>query len=150
MTPVKVGINGFGRIGGRMVLKAICDQGLLGKDIDAVAVVDVSMDADYLAYQIKYDSIHGQFNHRASTVRLNGAIPTGWLAWCVMCITGEDEMPYINLKLVGKLNKKQKETIAKEFSETLLRVADKKKESTYLVIDEVNGKNWAGGGKLFE
>lgn len=59
-------------------------------------------------------------------------------------------MPYINLKLVGKLNKKQKETIAKEFSETLLRVAGKKKESTYLVIDEVNGKNWAQGEKFFE
>lgn len=59
-------------------------------------------------------------------------------------------MPYINLKLVGKLNKKQKKTIAKEFSETLLRVAGKKKESTYLVIDEVSGKNWAQGDKFFE
>lgn len=57
-------------------------------------------------------------------------------------------MPYINLKLVGKLNKKQKETIAKEFSDTLLRVAGKKKESTYLVIDEVDGKNWALGEKF--
>ncbi len=57
-------------------------------------------------------------------------------------------MPYINLKLVGKLNKKQKEAIAKEFSETLLRIAGKKKESTYLVIDEVNGENWAQGDKL--
>ncbi len=58
-------------------------------------------------------------------------------------------MPYINLKLVGQLNKKQKEAIAKEFSETLLRVAGKKKESTYLVIDEVNGENWAQGEKFF-
>lgn len=58
-------------------------------------------------------------------------------------------MPYINLKLSGKLNKKQKKAIAKEFSETLLRVAGKKKESTYLVIDEVNGENWAQGDKFF-
>ena len=58
-------------------------------------------------------------------------------------------MPYINLKLVGKLNKKQKETIAKEFSDTLLKVAGKKKESTYLVIDEVKGENWAQGDKFF-
>lgn len=43
-------------------------------------------------------------------------------------------MPYINLKLVGKLTKKQKTAIAKEFSETLLKVAGKPKESTYLVI----------------
>jgi len=58
-------------------------------------------------------------------------------------------MPYINLKLVGKLTKKQKEAIAKEFSETLLRVAGKPKESTYIVIDEVEGKNWAQGDKFF-
>jgi glyceraldehyde-3-phosphate dehydrogenase/erythrose-4-phosphate dehydrogenase len=40
MAAVKVGINGFGRIG-RMVFQAIADQGLLGKEIDVVAVVDV-------------------------------------------------------------------------------------------------------------
>jgi len=58
-------------------------------------------------------------------------------------------MPFINLKLVGRLNKEQKAAIAKEFSETLLRVAGKKKESTYLVIEEVAGENWAQGEKFF-
>lgn len=58
-------------------------------------------------------------------------------------------MPYINLKLVGKLTKKQKIKIAEEFSDTLLKVAGKTKESTYLVIDEVEGKNWAKGEKFF-
>lgn len=58
-------------------------------------------------------------------------------------------MPYINLKLVGSLSKAQKEQIAKEFSETLLKVARKPKESTYLVIDEVLGENWAKGEKFF-
>ena len=37
---IKVGINGFGRIG-RLVFQALCDQGLLGKEIDVVAVVDI-------------------------------------------------------------------------------------------------------------
>jgi len=63
---VKVAINGFGRIG-RMVFQALCDQGLLGKSIDVVAVVDVSTDADYFAYQMKYDSIHGKFKHDVKT-----------------------------------------------------------------------------------
>jgi 4-oxalocrotonate tautomerase len=58
-------------------------------------------------------------------------------------------MPFVNLKLIGKLTKEQKEGIAKEFSETLLRVAGKTKESTYLVIDEVKGENWAQGEKFF-
>jgi 4-oxalocrotonate tautomerase len=58
-------------------------------------------------------------------------------------------MPFINLKLIGKLTKEQKEQIAKEFSDTLLRVAKKPKEYTYLVIDEVEAGNWAQGDKLF-
>jgi glyceraldehyde 3-phosphate dehydrogenase len=66
MAKIKVGINGFGRIG-RMVFQSICDQGLLGKEIDVVAVVDMTTDADYFAYQIKYDSVHGRFKHDIST-----------------------------------------------------------------------------------
>ena len=58
-------------------------------------------------------------------------------------------MPYINLKVVGKLTREQKEKIAKEFSDTLLKVANKPKEATYLVIDEVSGENWAQGDNFF-
>ncbi len=63
---IRVGINGFGRIG-RLVFQALCDRGLLGKEIDVVGVVDVSTDADYFAYQLKYDSVHGRFKHPIST-----------------------------------------------------------------------------------
>ncbi len=59
---MKVAINGFGRIG-RLVLQSIVDQGLLGKDkVDVVAVVDISTDAEYFAYQLKYDSVQGKLN----------------------------------------------------------------------------------------
>ena len=58
-------------------------------------------------------------------------------------------MPYINLRVVGKLTSDQKKTIAKEFAETLERVAKKPKNATYLVIDEVSGENWAQGEKFF-
>lgn len=58
-------------------------------------------------------------------------------------------MPYINLKLVGTLTKTQKEEIARQFSETLEKVANKPKDHTYLVIDEVPGENWAAGDKFF-
>jgi 4-oxalocrotonate tautomerase len=58
-------------------------------------------------------------------------------------------MPYINLKVVGKLSKNQKEEIAKQFAETLWKVANKSKDHTYLVIDEVPGENWAVGEKFF-
>ena len=57
---MKVAINGFGRIG-RLVFQSIVDQGLLGKDkIDVVAVVDIATDAQYFAYQLKYDSVQGK------------------------------------------------------------------------------------------
>lgn len=52
-----------------MVFQALCDQGLLGKEIDVVAVVDVSTDADYFAYQMKYDSVHGRFKHTVTTAK---------------------------------------------------------------------------------
>lgn len=56
---IRVGINGFGRIG-RLVFRAICDRGLLGKGIDVVAVNDI-VPADNLAYLLKYDSTQGKF-----------------------------------------------------------------------------------------
>src|SRR5258706_4944562 len=57
---VKVAINGFGRIG-RLVFRAMVEQGLVGKDIEVVAVGDI-VPADNLAYLMKYDSIQGRFN----------------------------------------------------------------------------------------
>lgn len=58
--PTKIGINGFGRIG-RLVFRAIAEQGLLGKDVEVVAINDL-VPADNLAYLLKYDSIQGRFN----------------------------------------------------------------------------------------
>ena len=57
-------------------------------------------------------------------------------------------MPYVNLKVAGKLTREQKTAIAKEFSETLERIAGKPKDATYLVIDEVERENWAKGDQL--
>jgi glyceraldehyde 3-phosphate dehydrogenase len=58
--PVKVAINGFGRIG-RLVFRAMVEQGLVGKDVEVVAVGDI-VPADNLAYLLKYDSTQGRFN----------------------------------------------------------------------------------------
>ncbi len=51
----KIGINGFGRIG-RMVFRAAVER----KDIEVVGINDL-LEVDYLAYMLKYDSVHGQF-----------------------------------------------------------------------------------------
>src|SRR6187402_1702633 len=62
---VKVAINGFGRIG-RLVYRALVEQGLVGKDIEVVAVGDI-VPADNLAYLVKYDSIQGRFKGEVSS-----------------------------------------------------------------------------------
>ena len=72
---VKVGINGFGRIG-RQIINVMADKGVLGKTLDVVAVVDVSTDAKYFAYQLKYDSVQGHFRGTVGSEKSN--ILTRW------------------------------------------------------------------------
>jgi glyceraldehyde 3-phosphate dehydrogenase len=62
---VKIAINGFGRIG-RLVFRALVEQGLLGSKFDVVAVGDI-VPADNLAYLLKYDSTQGRFNGTVSS-----------------------------------------------------------------------------------
>ncbi|HEX3717494.1 MAG TPA: type I glyceraldehyde-3-phosphate dehydrogenase [Verrucomicrobiae bacterium] len=63
--PVKVAINGFGRIG-RLVFRALAEQGMIGTDVDVVAVGDI-VPADNLAYLVKYDSTQGRFKGEVSS-----------------------------------------------------------------------------------
>jgi glyceraldehyde 3-phosphate dehydrogenase len=62
---VKIAINGFGRIG-RLVFRALVEQGLLGTTFDVVAVGDI-VPADNLAYLLKYDSTQGKFQGTVSS-----------------------------------------------------------------------------------
>ena len=61
MKTIKVGINGFGRIG-RLVFRAA----QLRKDIEIVGINDL-LDLEYIAYMLKYDTIHGKFEGEIST-----------------------------------------------------------------------------------
>jgi glyceraldehyde 3-phosphate dehydrogenase len=58
MAKIKVGINGFGRIG-RLVFRAAMDR----SDIEIVGINDL-IDVDYMAYMLKYDSTHGKFTKK--------------------------------------------------------------------------------------
>jgi len=55
MSTIKVGINGFGRIG-RLVFRAMTER----DNIEVVGINDL-IDATYMAYMLKYDSVHGIF-----------------------------------------------------------------------------------------
>ncbi len=60
MSTIKVGINGFGRIG-RLVFRAAMKR----KNIEVVGINDL-IDVDYMAYMLKYDSVHGRFDGEVS------------------------------------------------------------------------------------
>ncbi len=57
---IKVGINGFGRIG-RLVFRAACER----DDIEIVGINDPFIDLDYMVYMLKYDTVHGRFSGAA-------------------------------------------------------------------------------------
>ena len=62
---VKIGINGFGRIG-RLAFRRIMDLGEKSKDIEVVAINDLTTPS-LLAHLLKYDSTHGTFDHEVSS-----------------------------------------------------------------------------------
>ncbi len=100
---VKIGINGFGRIG-RLVFNALVDKGLLGKEIDVVAVVDITTDAKYFAYQLKYDSVHGRFNGKLATEKSSASaadddvlIVNGSKIKCILATKEPSQLPWKDL-----------------------------------------------------
>lgn len=70
MSTIKVGINGFGRIG-RLVFRAMAER----SNIEVVGINDL-IDAEYMAYMLKYDSVHGTFKGEVS-VQGNNLVVNG-------------------------------------------------------------------------
>ncbi|WP_028329133.1 type I glyceraldehyde-3-phosphate dehydrogenase [Brachyspira alvinipulli] len=90
---VKVAINGFGRIG-RLVFQALVERGLLGKEIEVVGVVDVSTDAKYFAYQLKYDSVHGRMKADISTEGEDVLVVNGNKIKCIGATKELKDLPW--------------------------------------------------------
>jgi len=57
-------------------------------------------------------------------------------------------MPFVNVKVAGKLNTEQKKKISEGITEILSDVAGKPASSTYILIEEHDRENWGVGGKL--
>jgi 4-oxalocrotonate tautomerase len=57
-------------------------------------------------------------------------------------------MPYISVRVAGKLTMEQKREIANDISSSLEKVANKPKASCYIVFDEVERTNWAKGENI--
>ena len=91
----KVAINGFGRIG-RLVFRALVDQGLLGKEVEVVAINDL-VPATNLAYLLKYDSIQGRFNGTVEAPDDDTLVVNGQTIKSLSIRKGPDALPWKEL-----------------------------------------------------
>jgi glyceraldehyde 3-phosphate dehydrogenase len=141
---IKIGINGFGRIG-RMVFRAAVQN--FGNDIEVVGINDL-LEPDYLAYMLKYDSVHGRFKGDVSVdgntlvvngkpIRLTAVKNPAELAWGDV---GAD----IVVESTGLF-------LTKETAEAHLKAGAKKvimsapsKDDTPMFVYGVNDKTYAG------
>lgn len=89
---IKIGINGFGRIG-RLVFRALVDQGLLGSKFDVVAINDL-VPSDNLAYLLKYDSTQGRFNGTVEAPTDDSLVVNGQTIKCLAVREGPAALPW--------------------------------------------------------
>ena len=88
----KIGINGFGRIG-RLVFRALVDQGLLGSEFEVVAINDL-VPSDNLAYLLKYDSTQGRFNGTVEAPTSDSLVVNGHNIQCLAVREGPAALPW--------------------------------------------------------
>lgn len=139
---IKVGINGFGRIG-RFVFRAACER----NDIEIVGINDL-LDADYMAYMLKYDSTHGKFNGtvevkdgqlvvNGKTVRVTAERDPADLAWDT--IGAEVVVESTGLFLTDETARKHIQAGAKK-----VVLSAPSKDATPMFVMGVNQSDYAG------
>ena len=141
---VKLGINGFGRIG-RMVFRAAVEN--LSNDIEVVGINDL-LDPDYLAYMLKYDSVHGAFKGEVSVegntlivngkkIRLTAEMDPANLKWNE--VGAEVVVESTGLFLTDEKARKHIEAGAKK-----VIMSAPSKDATPMFVYGVNDKTYAG------
>ena len=141
---IKVGINGFGRIG-RMVFRAAVEN--FSDDIQIVGINDL-LEPEYLAYMLKYDSVHGIFNHDikvegsnlivdGKAIRLTAEMDPANLKWNE--VGAEIVVESTGLFLEDAKARKHIEAGAKK-----VIMSAPSKDSTPMFVYGVNDKTYAG------
>jgi len=139
---IKIGINGFGRIG-RFVFRAACER----NDIQVVGINDL-IDVDYMAYMLKYDSTHGRFNGtvevvdgnlvvNGETVRVTSERNPADLKWDA--ISAEVVVESTGLFLTDETARKHIEAGAKK-----VVLSAPSKDATPMFVMGVNNSDYAG------
>ncbi|MBO8439243.1 MAG: type I glyceraldehyde-3-phosphate dehydrogenase [bacterium] len=141
---IKLGINGFGRIG-RMVFRAAVQN--FSNDIQVVGINDL-LDADYLAYMLKYDSVHGRFDGdikvegnflivNGNKIRLTAEMDPANLKWNE--VGADVVVESTGLFLTDELSRKHIKAGAKK-----VIMSAPSKDTTPMFVYGVNHKTYAG------
>ena len=141
---IKLGINGFGRIG-RMVFRAAVQN--FSNDIQVVGINDL-LDADYLAYMLKYDSVHGRFDGdikvegnflivNGNKIRLTAEMDPANLKWNE--VGADVVVESTGLFLTDELSRKHIKAGAKK-----VIMSAPSKDATPMFVYGVNHKTYAG------
>ena len=140
---IKVGINGFGRIG-RMVFRAAVEN---FQDVEIVGINDL-LDPEYLAYMLKYDSVHGKFNH---DIKVDGN--TMYVDGKAIRLTAEKDPAQLKWNEVGAevvvestglfLNKEKAQLHIDAGAKKVIMSAPSK-DDTPMFVYGVNDKTYAG------
>ncbi len=140
---IKVGINGFGRIG-RMVFRAAVEN---FSDVEIVGINDL-LDPEYLAYMLKYDSVHGKFDHDikvdgntmyvdGKAIRLTAEKDPAQLKW--------DEVgAEIVVESTGLFLKKEQAQLHIDAGAKKVIMSAPSKDDTPMFVYGVNDKTYAG------
>ncbi|MCD8206636.1 MAG: type I glyceraldehyde-3-phosphate dehydrogenase [Bacteroidales bacterium] len=141
---IKIGINGFGRIG-RMVFRAAVEN--FSNEIQVVGINDL-LDPEYLAYMLKYDSVHGQFKHDVKVengylivggnkVRLTAEMDPANLKW-------NEVGAEIVVESTGLFLTDEKARLHIEAGAKKVIMSAPSKDSTPMFVYGVNDKTYAG------
>ena len=157
---MRVAINGFGRIG-RLVFQAITERGLLGKEIDVVAVVDMSTDAKYFAYQLKYDSVQGRMKADFATKKSDPSLEAddilvvnGHEIRCLMAQKELSAMPWKDLNIdvvmecTGIFADKEKASVHLEAGAKQVLISAPAKGADKTIVFGVNHKTLDGSERV--
>ncbi|KAJ6339637.1 hypothetical protein OIU77_007559 [Salix suchowensis] len=89
MAKIKIGINGFGRIG-RLVARVVLQR----DDVELVAVNDPFITTEYMTYMFKYDTVHGQWKHHELKVKDSKTLLFGERPVSVFGVRNPEEIPW--------------------------------------------------------
>jgi len=139
---VKIGINGFGRIG-RLVFR----RAMQLSDVEVVGINDL-LDVDYIAYMLKYDSTHGKFNGEVSvkdgnlivngkTIRVSAEKNPADLKW------NEVEAEYV-VESTGLFLTKEKAQLHIDAGAKRVVMSAPSKDDTPMFVMGVNNESYAG------